>query len=49
MTPFGSNPRPLGLESSTLPLSHCTPYLVALVEKTEVGASGGGGVVEIWC
>ena len=24
---WGSNPRPLGLESSTLPLSHCTPYL----------------------
>ena len=24
---WGSNPRSLGLESSTLPLSHCTPYL----------------------
>ena len=23
--PWGSNPQPLGLESSTLPLSHCTP------------------------
>ena len=23
---WGSNPRPLGLESSTLPLSHCAPY-----------------------
>ena len=25
-TILGSNPRPLGLESSTLPLSHCAPY-----------------------
>ena len=24
---WGSNPRPFGLESSTLPLSHCVPYL----------------------
>ena len=24
---WGSNPWPLGLESSTLPLSHCTPYV----------------------
>ena len=23
---WGSNPRPFGLESSTLPLSHCAPY-----------------------
>ena len=26
-TQWGSNPRPLGLESSTLPLSHCAPYI----------------------
>ena len=26
VTPIGSNPRPIGLESSTLPLSHCAPY-----------------------
>ena len=25
--PWGSNPWPLGLESSTLPLSHCAPSL----------------------
>ena len=24
---WGSNPRPFGLESSTLPLSHCAPYI----------------------
>ena len=24
---WGSNPRPFGLKSSTLPLSHCAPYL----------------------
>ena len=24
---WGSNPRPIGLESSTLPLSHCTPIV----------------------
>ena len=35
---WGSNPRPFGLESSTLPLSHCAPcvlgkvrYLIALI------------------
>ena len=27
-TLVGSNPRPLCLESSTLPLSHCTPYTI---------------------
>ena len=25
VTPVSSNPRPLGLQSSTLPLSHCAP------------------------
>ena len=25
---WGSNPLPLGLESSTLPLSHCAPYII---------------------
>ena len=25
--PWGSNPQPLGLKSSTLPLSHCAPYI----------------------
>ena len=25
---WGSNPRPFGLESSTLSLSHCAPYLI---------------------
>ena len=27
---WGSNPRPLCLESSTLPLSHCAPYVTLL-------------------
>ena len=30
---WGLNPRPFGLESSTLPLSHCAPWRMA-VEKT---------------
>ena len=25
---WGSNPRPFGLESSTLPLSHCAPFFI---------------------
>ena len=29
---WGSNPRPLGLESSTLPMSHCAPILDIYVE-----------------
>ena len=28
---WGSNPRPLGLESSTLPLSHCAPLQFAVL------------------
>ena len=27
MKPVSSNPRPFGLESSTLPLSHCAPKI----------------------
>ena len=37
---WGSNPQPLGLESSTLPLSHCVPLTTSLVQ----------GIVEnTWC
>ena len=28
---WGSNPRPLGLESSTLPLSHCAPSIMSSI------------------
>ena len=28
---WGSNPRPLGLESSTLPLSHCAKIIVCVL------------------
>ena len=31
---WSSNPRPFGLESSTLPLSHCTPYYICVNEYT---------------
>ena len=28
---WGSNPRPLGLESSTLPLSHCVHWIIYVI------------------
>ena len=31
---WGSNPRPFGLESSALPLSHCAPYRVEETQST---------------
>ena len=31
---WGSNPQPLGLESSTLPLSHCAPWRSTLTFET---------------
>ena len=31
---WGSNPRPFGLESSTLPLSHCAPEILKLNFRT---------------
>ena len=31
---WGSNPRPYGLESSTLPLSHCAPFI--LLDNIEI-------------
>ena len=30
---WGSNQRPLGLESSTSPLSHCAPFIIMLKSK----------------
>ena len=36
---WGSNPRPLGLESSTLPLSHCAPY-ITMVPKHVCHSAG---------
>ena len=30
---WGSNPQPLGLESSTLPLSHCAPKILYMTDK----------------
>ena len=32
---WGSNPRPLGLESSTLPLSHCAPDIQSWIQMEE--------------
>ena len=49
---WGSNPRPFGLESSTLPLSHCAPYSGSVVEclTQDQGAAGSSLTnVTVWC
>ena len=43
---WGSNPRPFGLESSTLPLSHCAPIAYMLnghskIDKTKILMTNG--------
>ena len=41
----GSNSRPLGLESSTLPLSHCTPFLSVLHARSRNNCSSLNNVL----
>ena len=33
---WGSNPQPLGIESSTLPLSHCAPSIQFVIENNDI-------------
>ena len=45
----GSNQRPLGLQSSTLPLSHCAPVTFSSVELTILCNLGRGHYEEHSC